>query len=206
MSDTTAFPLTQLPLEILHVVFRYLDVRCILRMRRVRFIFCASNARRTRSQVSRYLNEVSYSRDIWKNVYREADFVHPPGPFLWQSARDMESVLVSSFRVHRNIHRSDAASRTERATLKRRDVRYTGRLGIHHNLVFARFLVVAFRGEVRCYDLTLDSFDSNSGASIIYQSTDGMVRSFRCVSAIDTEGRPFACIVICEEIEMVTQM
>ncbi|KAG6374699.1 hypothetical protein JVT61DRAFT_4068 [Boletus reticuloceps] len=69
MSDSTALSLSQLPPEVLHVIFHYLDIPDILRIRRV----------------SRYLNGISHSRQVWTNAYRTAEFVRPPGPFLWQS-------------------------------------------------------------------------------------------------------------------------
>lgn len=93
----------------------------------------------------------------------------------------------------------------ERPKLKLREIRYTG-LHIGVSLVFARFLLIAFKEEVRCHDLSLDAFDSNSGATIIYRSTGGILKSFYCASAIDVQGRPFACVVLNEETQTTRQM
>ncbi|KAG6370935.1 hypothetical protein JVT61DRAFT_10798 [Boletus reticuloceps] len=87
MSDSTALSLNRLPPAVLHVIFHYLDIPDILRIRRV----------------SRYLNTISHSRQVWTNAYRTAEFVRPPGPFLWQSACDLEKALVCGFRVDRNL-------------------------------------------------------------------------------------------------------
>jgi hypothetical protein len=165
----------------------------------------ASGLSRTILQVSRYLNGISHCRDVWSDAYRKAEFVRPPGPFLSQSAHDLEDALVSSSRVDRNLRNDGGTAQRERPTLKLREIRYTG-VDIGANLVFGRFLFIALTEEVRCYDLNLDALDSNSGASIIYRSTGGTLRSFHCVSAIDIEGRPFACAVLSEEMQTTTQM
>ncbi|KAF8437083.1 hypothetical protein L210DRAFT_3641060 [Boletus edulis BED1] len=180
MSDSETLSLNHLPLEILHSVFHYLDIPDILGIRRV----------------NRYLNQVSHSKHVWSDVYRKAEFICPPGPFLSRSAHDLEKALVSSFRVDRNL-RHGGSTQTERSTLKVREIRYTG-VDLRVRLVFGRFLLVAFKEEVRCYDLNLDTSDSNSGASIIYRTTGASLRSFDCVSAVDAEGRSFACAVLNE--------
>lgn len=143
------------------------------------------------------MNGASHCRDVWSDAYRNADFVRPPGPFLSQSAHDLENALVPSFRVDRNLRGGGGTAQWEKPTLKLREIRYTG-VDLHVSLVFGRFLFIALSEEVRCYDLNLDAFDSNSGASIIYRSTGRTLKSFHCVSAIDVEGRPFACAVLSE--------
>ncbi|KAF8556469.1 hypothetical protein OG21DRAFT_1506574 [Imleria badia] len=186
MSYSAGLSLIQLPIEILHGICYYLDIPDILRLRRV----------------SRYLHRVSHDRDIWSDAYRNAEFFHPPGPFLSQSAHDLENVLISSFRVDRNIRWGGRTAQEERSILKLR-VKEVLCTGLHPcvSLVFGRFLLIAFSEEIHCHDLNLDVFNSNSGASIIYRSTGVTVRSFHCVSAIDIEGRPFACVVLNEATE-----
>ena len=66
------------------------------------------------------------------------------------------------------------------------------------SLVFGRFLLLAFSEEVRCYDLNLDARGSDSVASIIYR---GSLKSFHCVSAVDVDGHPFACVVLKERTQ-----
>lgn len=160
---------------------------------------------RTTLQVSRSLNGISHCRDVWSDAYRRAGFIRPPGPFLSQSAHDLEDALVCGSRVDWNLRNGGGTAQRPRPTLKLREIRYTG-VDIGVNLVFGRFLFIAFAEEVRCYDLNLDVLDSNSGASIIYRSTGGTLRSFHCVSAINIEGRPFACVVLSEETQTTTQM
>ncbi|KAF8449420.1 hypothetical protein L210DRAFT_3641004 [Boletus edulis BED1] len=180
MSDSTALSLSQLPPESLHVVFCYLDIPDVLRMRRV----------------SRYLNGISHSRQVWTNAYRTAEFVRPPGPFLWQSTYDLEKALVCSFRVHWNLLNGGGPAQTEIQACKLREIRYTG-IGVGVSLVFGQFLVIGFKEEVRCHDLKLEASD----ASIIYQSPGGMLRGFNCFSAVDVEGRPYACAMSFEDTE-----
>ncbi|KIK90777.1 hypothetical protein PAXRUDRAFT_61544, partial [Paxillus rubicundulus Ve08.2h10] len=163
------------PFEILQIIFCHLDVPDILRIRRV----------------SRYLNTISHSRDIWSCAYRRAEFIKPPGPFLFQTGDDLERILVASFKVGRTFGQGNA--RREKSAHKSREICYTG-IDLHASLVFGRFLVIALSEEVRCYDLNVDAFDSNSGASIIYRPS-GALLSFHCLSAIDKDGRPFACVV-----------
>ncbi|KAH0836407.1 hypothetical protein J3R83DRAFT_8008 [Lanmaoa asiatica] len=132
MSNSAAISFDQLPLEILHGIFHYLEIPDILRIRR-------------------------------------------------------ENALVPSYRADRNLRHGGGTAQRERPTRKLREIRYTGvDLGV--SLVFGRFLFIALSEEVRCYDLNLDAFDSNSGASIIYRSRSGTLTSFRCVSAIDVRG------------------
>ncbi|KAG8215020.1 hypothetical protein J3R82DRAFT_8428 [Butyriboletus roseoflavus] len=181
MSCSITLSFHHLPLDILHGIFHHLDIPDILRIRRV----------------SRYLNGVTHRRDVWSDAYRKANFVRPPGPFLSQSAHDLEHALVPSFRVDQNLRHGGGTTQREKPTLKLREIRYTG-VDLCVSLVFGRFLFIALSEEVRCYDLNIDASDRNSGASIIYRSTSRALRSFRCVSAIDVEGRPFACAVLSE--------
>lgn len=162
-------------------------------------IRCASALSRTTPQVCQYLNGVSHSRDVWSDAYRKAHFVRPPGPFPSQSTHDLENALVPSFRSDRNLRHDGGTAQQETSTIKLREIRYTG-VALRVSLVLRRFLLVALSEEVRCYDLNLDAFDSNSGASIIYRPTGGTLKSFHCVSAIDVEGRPFTCVVLGEAI------
>ncbi|KAG9309500.1 hypothetical protein JVU11DRAFT_10471 [Chiua virens] len=171
----------QFPFEILYSVFRYLDIPDILRIRRV----------------SRYLNAFSHCRGVWSDTYRNAEFVRPPGPFPSQCARDLEDALVPSFRVHHSLSQDTGTTQGEKPTIKLREIRYTG-VDLRVSLIFGRFLFIALSEEIRCYDLSIDLFDSSSGATIVYRSAGGSLRSFHCVSAIDVEGRPFACAVLSE--------
>ncbi|KAF8127417.1 hypothetical protein EV363DRAFT_1452345 [Boletus edulis] len=178
MSNPTALSLDQLPLEVLHVIFYHFDILDILQVRRV----------------SRYLNEATHYRKIWADAYRTAEFVRPPGPFPSQSMQDLEKALITSFRIHQNLRHGVGTAHEERQTFKSREFRYSG--GLHDaSLVFGQFLVVAFQDEIRCYDLNLDEA---SGARIIYRPTHGILKSFYCTSAIDVEGRPFACVTLSE--------
>ncbi|KAF8141998.1 hypothetical protein EV363DRAFT_41426 [Boletus edulis] len=179
MSDSTTLSLCQLPPEVLHVIFYYLDIPDILRLRRV----------------SRYLNGISHSRQVWTNAYRTAEFVHPPGPFLWQSACDLETTLVCGFRVDRNLRNGSGPAQTEKPALKMREIRCKNFYG-GVNLVFGRFLLIGFRNEICCYDLNIEVLDSNRDSIIIYRSPGQQLGEFRCVSSFDVEGRPFACAVL----------
>ncbi|KAF8141992.1 hypothetical protein EV363DRAFT_1309591 [Boletus edulis] len=175
MSDSTVLSLSQLPPEVLHVIFYYLDIPDILRLRRV----------------SRYLNGISHSRQVWTNAYRTAEFVHPPGPFLWRSTYDLEKALVCGFRVDRNLRNGSGPARTAKPALKTREIRcknlYSG-----INLVFGRFLLIGSRNEV---------LDNNRNPSIIYRSPGQHLGGFRCVSSFNVEGRPFACAMLFENME-----
>ncbi|KAF8142083.1 hypothetical protein EV363DRAFT_1249246 [Boletus edulis] len=181
MSNPTALSLDQLPLEVLHVIFFHIDIPDILQVRRV----------------SRYLNEATHYRKIWADAYRTAEFVRPPGPFPSQSMQDLEKALITSFRIHQNLRHGGGTAHAESLTFKSREFRYTDRV-LDASLVFGQFLVIAFQDEVHCYDLSLDEA---SGARIIYRPTHGILRSFHCTSAIDVEGRPFACVTLSEVTE-----
>lgn len=147
-------------------------------------------------QVSRYMNAVSHCRDVWTETYRRADFIRPPGPFLSQSARDLERALVPSFRLDWKLRHAG----TTKQTFKPREIRYTGTV-ISARLVFGRFLLIASSEQVRCYDLNVDACNGKSDARIVYRSTGGTLKSFHCVSATDVEGRSFACVVLMEPIQ-----
>lgn len=123
----------------------------------------ASSSRTSPFQVSQHLKEVSHRRDVWTEAYFRASLVRPPGPFLSQSARDLESALVSSFRVDRNLRHGGRTTQSEHLTLKLRAIRYTG-TALHVGLVFGRFLLIALPEEARCYDLDLDQLDTNLGS------------------------------------------
>lgn len=144
------------------------------------------------------MNEISYQRDIWKVAYLSAEFIRPPGPLTAQSVRDMENALVPSFRADQSLRQgATGTAQMERPTRKLRDVRYTGK-ALRVALVFRQFLFIAFSEELRYYDLTLDASDSNSGSNVIYRPTLGTLQSFFPASAVDVDGRPFACIVLSE--------
>ncbi|KAF8437068.1 hypothetical protein L210DRAFT_391718 [Boletus edulis BED1] len=99
-----------------------------------------------------FCDYAGHSRHVWRDAYLTADCVRPPGPFLWQSKQDLENVLVSSWRVERNLRRGGGIAQTSRPTFKLREIRYTAvDLGV--KLVFGRFLLIAFNSEVCCYDL-----------------------------------------------------
>lgn len=169
--------------------------------------FLHPTGRRISSQVSRYLSQVTRSRDVWSDAYRNAKFARPPGPFFWQSARDLENALVSCFRVNRNLRLGGRTAQEEKSILKLRvkEVLYTD-LRPCVSLVFGRFLLIAFNEEIHCHDLNLNVFNSKSGANIIHRSKGGTLRSFHCVSAFDTEGHPFACVVLNEATGLTSKM
>ncbi|KAF8142005.1 hypothetical protein EV363DRAFT_1468924 [Boletus edulis] len=182
--------LNQLLLDVLHVVFYYIDIPDILRVRRV----------------SRYLNKATRYRNVWVDAYHTAEFPRPPGPFLSQSVHDLENILITSFRVSQNLQRYCSGT-AQRAVyiFKLREIRNTG-INLHVNLIFGRFLLIASKEEIRCYDLNLDESDPNSGGSIIYRTTGRIMRSFHCVSAVDVEGRRFACAVLNEATQTTRRM
>ncbi|KAF8556470.1 hypothetical protein OG21DRAFT_1483087 [Imleria badia] len=120
------FSFNQLPVEILYGIFYHLDIPDILRMRRV----------------SRYLNQVSHNKVVWSDAFRKAEFVRPPGPFLSQSAHDLENTVVSGFRVDRNLRHGGGTAQEERPTIKLREIRYTG-VEVRICLIFGRFLFIA---------------------------------------------------------------
>ncbi|KAF8142060.1 hypothetical protein EV363DRAFT_1426031 [Boletus edulis] len=186
MSNPTALSLDQLPLDVLYVIFYHIDIPDILQVRRV----------------SRYLNEATHYRKVWANAYRTAEFVRPPGPFPSQSMQDLEKALITSFRIHQKFCHYVGTAHATRQTFKSREFRYNGRLH-DARLVFGQFLVVAFDDEIRCYDLNLDEA---SGARIIYRPTHGILKSFYCASAIDVEGRPFACVTLSEGTEEMSRI
>ncbi|KAF8437075.1 hypothetical protein L210DRAFT_3647402 [Boletus edulis BED1] len=181
MSDSTTLSLCQLPPEVLHFTTSISQTSC--------------DYAGTTSQVSRYLNGISHSRQVWTNAYRTAEFVHPPGPFLWQSACDLETTLVCGFRVDRNLRNGSGPAQTEKPALKMREIRCKNFYG-GVNLVFGRFLLIGFRNEICCYDLNIEVLDSNRDSIIIYRSPGQQLGEFHCVSSFDVEGRPFACAVL----------
>ncbi|KAF8449409.1 hypothetical protein L210DRAFT_2663152 [Boletus edulis BED1] len=151
-----------------------------------------------------FCDYAGHSRHVWRDAYLTADCVRPPGPFLWQSKQDLENVLVSSWRVERNLRRGGGIAQTSRPTFKLREIRYTAvDLGV--KLVFGRFLLIAFNSEVCCYDLNANVSGRktfNSGGNVIYRTpTAWTLVSFHCVSAIDVEGHPFTCAVLNEASE-----
>ncbi|KAF8433206.1 hypothetical protein L210DRAFT_3556659 [Boletus edulis BED1] len=176
MSNLTALSLDQLPLDVLHVIFYHIDIPDILQVRRV----------------SRHLNEATHYRKIWADAYRTAEFVRPPGPFPSHSMQDLEKALITSFRIHQNLSHSGGTAHAERSTFKSREFRYNDRV-LSASLVFG----------LHCYDLSLDEA---SGARIIYRPTHGILRSFYCTSAIDVEGRPFACATLSEGTEETSRI
>ena len=131
---------------------------------------------------------------MWAEAYHNADFVRPPGPFLSKSAHELENVLVPSFRLDRKLRHDGGASQSHNLMLELMEIRYTGK-AVHVGLVFGRFLLIAFSNEVYCRDLNLDASHGKSCGSIIYRSTGGGLESFHCVSAVNVEGRQFACVV-----------
>ncbi|KAF8141990.1 hypothetical protein EV363DRAFT_1392389 [Boletus edulis] len=188
MSSLTTFSLNQLVLEVLHLIFYYIDVPDILRVRRV----------------SRYVNEATRYRNVWVNAYRTAEFPRPPGPFPSQSVHDLENILVTSLRVSQNLQRLCSGrcgtTQSDAQTFKLREIRTTG-MQFYVNLIFGRFLLVPFNEGIRCYELNLEESDPNSGGSIIYRTTGRIVRLLHCVSAVDVGGRRFACAVLNEETQ-----
>lgn len=153
-------------------------------------------------QVSRLLDAISHSRDVWSDAYRRSKFIRPPGPFPSQSAHYLENSLVLGFRVDRNFrHRDSGPTPREMPLHKLKEIRYAGQdLGV--SLVFGRFILVAFNEEVRCYDLEMDRVEIDSDArGFFYRPKGATLKSFHCVSSIDVEGRPCACVVLKEVIQ-----
>ena len=203
MVDPVTLTLDQLPLEVLHRVFCYLDVLDLVRIRSVGDTSCIQfRLSPTILQVSRYLNDASYCRSVWSDVYRSANFVRPPGPFPSQSAHDLEHTLIASCRIDLNFRRrhGSSAAEWERPRPTRR-IRYNG-MDVGVILVFGRFLLVAFKDYIQCCTLNLRKLHARS----IHRSSGGALSHFDCLSAVDGEGRQFACVIFNEEMEATKKL
>ncbi|KAF8442254.1 hypothetical protein L210DRAFT_3759737 [Boletus edulis BED1] len=69
-----------LPAEVIHHIFSFLSPCEIVRLRQVSKKFC----------------DVTHGHTLWTEVYANARFLLPPGPFSWQSDRYLERTLVQS--------------------------------------------------------------------------------------------------------------
>ncbi|KAG6374724.1 hypothetical protein JVT61DRAFT_4095 [Boletus reticuloceps] len=94
LETTASLAIDQLPLEVLHAIFNYIDIPDIFRIRRV----------------SRYLNEATNYRNVWVNAYRTSELVCPPGPFPFQTVHDLEKWYCANGKLmlkQRNIRYTD---------------------------------------------------------------------------------------------------
>ncbi|KAH7912823.1 hypothetical protein BJ138DRAFT_733934 [Hygrophoropsis aurantiaca] len=72
-----------LAFDVLCEIIRHLPIKSIISLRRV----------------SKHLHQITHDRSIWDHVYRTSSLARPQGPFVWQTAQMLESILVRSVRL-----------------------------------------------------------------------------------------------------------
>ncbi|KAF8439919.1 hypothetical protein L210DRAFT_3541136 [Boletus edulis BED1] len=128
---------TTVDLDVIHHILSLLSPCEILRFR----------------QVSKKSRDLTYSHALWKEVYANARFPRPPGPFSWQSTRYLERTLVQSELV------SKTWTSQPPKLLSRTLTEWTGSDFIW-TVVFGRWCIFLEGSKIRCYDIDSDTYHS----------------------------------------------
>ncbi|KAH7915089.1 hypothetical protein BJ138DRAFT_1110030 [Hygrophoropsis aurantiaca] len=174
-----------LPFDVLCKVINYLSITNILHLR----------------QVSKHLQQVTLDRSIWSHAYRTSSLVRPQGPFPWQSAAALESILVRSARLTRNWPPNPDA-----APVRARKINVNGRPEASQLLCGRWLLMLIGRKQILCYDLDRtdpSTVDGQEPFSILYthEAEGSLVQSFQCVTPIaSVEDTKNPCIFLTIEV------
>ncbi|KAF8135104.1 hypothetical protein EV363DRAFT_1582298 [Boletus edulis] len=103
-------------------------------------------------QVSKKFRDLTHSHDLWKEVYANARFPRPPGPFSWQSTQYLERTLVQS----------ELASKTWTSQPLEMQSRimtsWNGQRGSPWTVVFGRWCIFLEGKTVKCHDIDSDTY------------------------------------------------
>ncbi|KAF8442302.1 hypothetical protein L210DRAFT_3536267 [Boletus edulis BED1] len=102
-------------------------------------------------QVSKKFRDLTHSHDLWKEVYANARFPRPPGPFSWQSTQYLERTLVHTLSKIWTSQPPKMLSRTL-TNRKGRDYIWT--------VVFGRWCIFLEGNKIQCHDIDSDTFHS----------------------------------------------
>ncbi|KAF8442310.1 hypothetical protein L210DRAFT_3204801 [Boletus edulis BED1] len=104
-------------------------------------------------QVSKKSRDLTHSHALWKEVYANARFPRPPGPFSWQSTRYLECTLVQSELVSKTWTSQPPKILSRTLTKwERRDDIWT--------VVFGRWCIFLEGNKIRYHDIDADTYHS----------------------------------------------
>ncbi|KAH7912356.1 hypothetical protein BJ138DRAFT_1148525 [Hygrophoropsis aurantiaca] len=162
-----------LPFDVLREIISYLPIRNTLHLR----------------QVSKHLQQITRERSIWSHAYRASSLVRPQGPFPWQTAAALESILVRSARLALNWPPNPDAAPVRSRVIN------IGEDKFGFQLVYGRWLLVLNdeRQSILCFDLDrseISAVDDEEPFSILYkhETEESFINSLSCVTPISNEG------------------
>ncbi|KAG6373499.1 hypothetical protein JVT61DRAFT_6657 [Boletus reticuloceps] len=104
-------------------------------------------------QVSKKSRDLTHSHALWKEVYANARFTRPPGPFSWQSIRYLERTLIQSELVSKTWTSQPPKMLSRTLTKwKGRDDTWT--------VVFGRWCIFLDGNKIQCHDIDSDTYHS----------------------------------------------
>ncbi|KAF8127711.1 hypothetical protein EV363DRAFT_1266801 [Boletus edulis] len=126
-----------LPADVIYHIFSFLSPCEIVRFR----------------QVSKKSRDLTHSHALWKEVYANARFSRPPGPFSWQSTRYLERTLVQSELVSKTWTSQPPKMLSRTLTnWKGRDYTWT--------VVLGRWCIFLEGNKIQCHDIDSDTYHS----------------------------------------------
>jgi hypothetical protein len=97
------------------------------------------------SQTSKQFFRITSERIVWSQVYRTSSLFLRPGPYPYQSAKDLENILVRANKLEVNWSSSQLVSR--------RTIAQCSSGPMHLSLLLGRWLITGDELSLRCYDL-----------------------------------------------------
>lgn len=96
-------------------------------------------------QTSKLFFRLTSERAVWGQVYRMSRLLLPPGPYQYQSVKDLENIIARADKLETNW----ASSRV----VSRRTISEGLRGPISLSLLLGRWLLAGDLQSLRCYDL-----------------------------------------------------
>ena len=96
-------------------------------------------------QTSKQFVRITTERIVWSQVYRTSSLLLRPGPYPYQSAKDLENILVRADKLEVNWAAAHVVSR--------RAIMQSSRGPISLGLLLGRWLLAGDELNLRCYDL-----------------------------------------------------
>jgi hypothetical protein len=139
--------LDTLPDDLLYTIVSHLPVRDIICLRQVseKRLYLTISLIVMFSQTSKQFSRLTSERTVWGQVYRMSRLLLPPGPYQYQSAKDLENIIARADKLETNWALSRVVSRR---TISE------GLWGpISLSLLLGRWLLAGDQQSLRCYDL-----------------------------------------------------
>ena len=133
--------------DLLYTIVSHLPVRDIICLRQVseKRLYLTMLLIDMFPQTSKQFFRLTSERTVWGQVYRMSRLLLPPGPYQYQSVKDLENITARADKLETNW----ASSRV----VSRRTISEGLRGPISLSLLLGRWLLAGDLQSLRCYDL-----------------------------------------------------